>query len=739
MIPILYEGTETSFTSNGIGRLSDAISCTVTENRNGAYELEMEYPIDGVHFSDISLGKYIFAKPAKYSNKQAFEIYQITRPINGVCTIYAYHISYRLSKIPVMPFSTNSVTAALSGLVTNAAETNPFTFTTTKTTVANYNQTEPRDARSCLGGVQGSILDVFGGGDYEFDMFNVKLWQNRGQDRGFQIRYGKNLTDIKQEESIEDTITGIVPFYKNESTTITLPEKVISTASASNFPYPRTIPVDLSSEFQDSVPTVTQLRNAGNAYIASHSIGVPKVSLDVSFVNLADMVGYEDIAILEDVRLCDTVTVIFEKLGVSASAKVISTEWDVLKDKFNKVGLGSASNSLANKIANIEKVQTESSSFLEDAIQRATNLITGESGGYVVIHNNSDGKPYEILIMDNEDIEQAVHVWRWNQAGWGYSSTGYNGTYSLAATLDGGIVADFIKAGTITGIEINNGNGTFKVDSSGNLSATSATISGTITGSTISGGTITGSTITSSSGLLGTITISLGGITCSGQLFGDVTIENGIVIAKDRNSNKEGALYNGSLGIYENGVSSSSGARFEAFCTSIGLWKDYIDALFHVSSSQFAYWNTNGNATFYSNLTVSGTKSRRVSTKDYGERLLYCQESPSPIFTDIGEGETDSTGTCEIWIDDIFGETIDETVNYQVFLQKYGEGDLWVEERTPYMFKVKGSKNLKFGWELKAIQRDYDTMRLEEVEEIEEQEDILGELLNEITKGEDNE
>lgn len=490
MIPILYEGTETSFTSNGIGRLSDAISCTVTENRNGAYELEMEYPIDGVHFSDISLGKYIFAKPAKYSNKQAFEIYQITRPINGVCTIYAYHISYRLSKIPVMPFSTNSVTAALSGLVTNAAETNPFTFTTTKTTVANYNQTEPRDARSCLGGVQGSILDVFGGGDYEFDMFNVKLWQNRGQDRGFQIRYGKNLTDIKQEESIEDTITGIVPFYKNESTTITLPEKVISTASASNFPYPRTIPVDLSSEFQDSVPTVTQLRNAGNAYIASHSIGVPKVSLDVSFVNLADMVGYEDIAILEDVRLCDTVTVIFEKLGVSASAKVVSTEWDVLKDKFNKVGLGSTSNSLANKIANIEKVQTESSSFLEDAIQRATNLITGESGGYVVIHNNSEGKPYEILIMDNEDISQAVHVWRWNQAGWGYSSTGYNGTYSLAATIDGGIVADFIKAGTIQGIAYNNGNGTFQVDSSGNLRATSAHIEGEIDGSTITGSTL---------------------------------------------------------------------------------------------------------------------------------------------------------------------------------------------------------------------------------------------------------
>ena len=480
MIPILFEGNETSFTSNGIGRLSDAITCIVTENRNGAYELEMKYPIDGVHFEDIIHGRYILAKPAKYTQNQPFEIYKISKPVNGVCTICAYHISYRLSMIPVMPFSTNSITAALNGLKTNAAETNPFNFSTTKTTVANYNQTEPRDARTCLGGVQGSILDVFGGGEYEFDMFDVKLWQNRGQNRGFEIRYGKNLIDLKQETNIENTITGIVPYYKNESTTITLPEKVIETASAANFPYPRSVPVDLSSEFQETVPTVAQLRAAGNAYIASHEIGVPKVSLTVSFVNLADVKGYEDIAVLEDVRLCDTVRVVFEKLGVDALAKVISTEYDALKEKFTKIELGSSSTTLANRIAAQEKATEEQTSALQDAINRATNLITGVSGGYVVMHTGDDGKPYEILIMDKEDINQAVHVWRWNKNGWGYSSNGYNGTYRLAATIDGGIVADFITAGVITGIEINNGNGTFHVDSAGNLVASSATITGRI-------------------------------------------------------------------------------------------------------------------------------------------------------------------------------------------------------------------------------------------------------------------
>lgn len=454
MVPILFEGTETSFTSNGIGRLSDAISCEVTENRNGAYELLMKYPIDGVHFEDIIHGRYIFARPAKYADNQPFEIYEISKPLNGIVTICAYHISYRLSKIPVMPFAAGNISNALNGLVTNSAESNPFTFTTTKTTVANYNQTEPRDARSCLGGVQGSILDVFGGGEYEFDKFNVKLWQNRGQNRGFEIRYGKNLIDLKQESSIEDTITGIVPYYKNESVTVVLPEKVIETESAQNFPYPRTVPVDLSNEFTEIVPTVEQLRAAGNAYIASHEIGIPKVSLDVSFVNLADTKGYEDIAVLEDIRLCDTVRVVFEKLGVDATAKVISTVYDSIKEKFIKVELGTASNTLATRIADTEKQQAQQSSVIQDAVDRATNLITGVSGGYVVINRDDEGKPYEILVMDNEDINEAVHVWRWNKNGLGYSDTGYDGTYALAMTSDGEIVADFITTGILRAIDI---------------------------------------------------------------------------------------------------------------------------------------------------------------------------------------------------------------------------------------------------------------------------------------------
>ena len=681
MIPILYEGTETSFTSNGIGRLSDAITCEVTENRNGAYELLMTYPIDGVHYADIINGRYIFAKPSKYSDNQAFEIYNISKPLKGVVTISAYHISYRLSKIPVMPFSAENIGAALLGLKSNSAEVNPFTFSTTKTTVATYNQTEPRDARSCLGGVQGSILDVFGGGDYEFDMFDVKLWQDRGQNRGFEIRYGKNLTDLKQEISIENTITGIVPFYKNESVTVVLPEKVIETPSAQNFPYPRTIPVDFSNDFPDSVPTEAQLRAAGNAYIASHDIGIPKVSLDVSFVNLADTKGYENIAVLEDIRLCDTVRVVFEKLGVDALAKVISTVYDTLKEKFIKIELGSSANTLANRIAETERQQSQQSSVIQDAVDRATNLITGVSGGYLVIHTNEDGKPYELLIMDNEDIAQAQKVWRWNKNGLGYSDTGYNGTYALAMTSDGEIVADFITTGVLRAIDI---------------------IGVNIYGSKLESTGTNNKSVTIQNGWIDCITNSesLSGMRC---MYGN---------------NKMVIHAHNIMGYNASGVNTLS------------LGTDNFGFL-SCSNNSGAYSNYSINCQIVGDLSVSGIKGRLVKTESYNKRLLYCYETSSPTFGDIGEGKTDETGVCEIWLDDIFGETIDLDIQYQVFLQMYSEGSLRITERNPMFFRVEGTPNASFAWELKAIQKNYDTMRLEEFQEQEETEtDYLSETYN---------
>lgn len=479
MIPVIFAPSAADFSTNGRGGLSDAISCTVREERNGAYELEMEYPLDGAHFDALETGAVIKAYCGAARQFQPFRVVEISRPINGRVHVLAQHVSYQLSMIPAAPFTANTASAALAGLKSHAAEACPFTFWTDKTGTGTYRQDVPASIRSRLGGVQGSVLDAFGG-EYEFDGYTVKLWSKRGQDRHVVLRYGKNLTDLTQEESIANTVTGVYPFWASESGGyVELPEKVLSAASASAYPYPRTVPLDLSQMFQDA-PTVTQLRDAAQAYIDGEGIGVPSVSLSVSFANLADTLEYADKTAAEQVELCDTIGVRFERLGVEASAKVIETEWDVLAERYNKLSVGDARKTLAETIAETEVTAAEAvtPSALAADIKRATDLITGVTGGVIRFNYNGDGEPYELYILDTGDVATATSVWRFNASGWGHSSTGWTGPFTLAATLDNGIVADYITAGTLTGLKINNGNGTFAVDETGHVTASAMNITG---------------------------------------------------------------------------------------------------------------------------------------------------------------------------------------------------------------------------------------------------------------------
>jgi len=482
MIPVLFPTNATSWTTNGLGGLADAVSCSVQEERNGAYKMTMVYPVDGLHYSEIVPGSPILCDCGGQRGKQVFRVSKITRPINGQVKIEAEHLSYQLSLIPCSPFSAGSVTAALSGLVSHAAVTCPFTFWTNKSTSASYSQDAPASIRSRLGGVQGSILDVYGG-EWEFDNYTCRLWNARGSNKGVTIRYGKNLTDLTQEENIANTITGVYPYYISETAYVELPEKTLDSASAANFPFPRTVPLDLSGSFDDT-PTVAQLRTKAQAYLNGSGIGVPKVSLKIKFISLSDTEEYAAVAALESVELCDTVTVIYDKLGVQATAKVVNTDWDVLAERYNSVEIGDARTTLADTIAKTqEEVATAvTTSALEKAVSQATALITGATGGYVKWNYNGDGHPYEMLIMDAEQEADAINIWRFNANGWGFSRDG-GANYTTAATIDGGIIADFITAGTLTGLNINNGSGTFTVDSAGNVVANSLTSSNaTITG-----------------------------------------------------------------------------------------------------------------------------------------------------------------------------------------------------------------------------------------------------------------
>lgn len=446
---VLYEENENTFTSNGLGTLDEAISAEITEELNGAYEMTFTYPVTGLKFSEIKHSRIVKAVASPGGDYQLFRIYGISKAINGIITVNAEHISYQLSYIVVNPFTATSAVDAMAKLSVNATSDCPFEFWTDKQTVANYKQETPDNIRARLAGVSGSILDVYGG-EYEFDNYTVKLHNHRGQNRNVTLRYGKNITDIEQEENIASTYTSIVGFWKGEDEVVKT--AVIDSQYASAYPFKRVKVVDFSQEYE-TAPTVAQLTARATSYMNSNNFGIPNVSIKVSFVALWQTEEYKDIAVLERVYLGDTVSVYYEKLGITASAKVVRMRYNVLLDRYDSIELGKLRSNLSNKLAKqdieIKEQITDARSALERAVEHATELIRGGLGGHVVLNTDADGKPQEILVMDTDDIHTATKVWRWNLGGLGYSKTGYDGNYGTAITMDGAIVADFITAGTM--------------------------------------------------------------------------------------------------------------------------------------------------------------------------------------------------------------------------------------------------------------------------------------------------
>ena len=450
MIPVLYKANETKFDSQGVGCLTDCITCYVHEKLNGVYELKFTYPITGVHFSDIKVGAIVDAIPSDGKAVQHFRIDTITKPIGGKVTVEATHISYQLSYVPVKPFDAVGVLEALNGLKENSLTSNPFSvWTDISNTATKYSQQEPASFRQRLGGVAGSILDCFGG-EYEFDNYTVKLHAHRGIDSGVVIEYGKNLTDLEQEESIDKVITGIVPFWKDSNgDKVVSIETPIESEYASKYPFKRTVVKDFSSNFEEE-PTVEQLRAYTESYIKNNCVGVPQVSLDVSFVALEDTEEYKSLS-RERINLGDTVIVRFSELGVDAKAKVIEYKYDVLAERYDSLKIGSVRSSLASTISEITKVADSAvtKSILDAVIKYQTELIKGGLGGYVVT-NYVNGFPSEIIVGDSPNIEQMVNCIRLNKNGLGISKSGYNGPYRTAITGEG-INADLITTGQLNG------------------------------------------------------------------------------------------------------------------------------------------------------------------------------------------------------------------------------------------------------------------------------------------------
>ena len=459
MIPVLYLPNAADFSSFGLGVLTDTISCEVTEERNGIFECLLKYPVSGQHYGLITKECIIKAKPNDTAADQAFRIYRITKPLNGIVTIYGQHISYDLANVPVMPFSTESRSPQLILSQLLAGDTR-FTGWTDYSDAKAFSVTQPKSVRACLGGTEGSMLSKWYG-EFEWDNFTVKFHSHRGQKTGVVIEYGKNLTALEQDEDNSGVYTALLPYavYTPEGldteTMVTLPEVTLPIVT-SEIVRKKTLIMDFTEQFgSDTVITEEALRTKAKSYIKANPLGATIPTVKVSFEPLWKQPEYS--ALLERVNLCDTVTIRHSLLGVSVSAMVIETVYDTLAERYVSISLGQSKSSMITTISevqsSVDKVESTVGRFpklLQSAIGKATGLITGQSGGYVVIHTaEENGQPYELLILDAPSIDEAVNVWRWNVGGLGFSHNGYNGLYETAITADGQIVADFITSGSL--------------------------------------------------------------------------------------------------------------------------------------------------------------------------------------------------------------------------------------------------------------------------------------------------
>ena len=459
MIPVLYPPNATDFSTFGLGVLADTISCEVTEERNGVFECLLKYPVSGQHYGLITKECIVKAKPNDTAADQAFRIYRITKPLNGIVTIYGQHISYDLANVPVLPFSTESRSPQLILSQLLSGDTR-FTGWTDYSDAKAFSFTQPKSVRACLGGTEGSMLSQWHG-EFEWDNFTVKFHSHRGQKTGVVIEYGKNLTALEQDEDNSSVYTALLPYavYTPEGTdtetVVTLPEVTLPIVT-SEIVRSKTLILDFSDQFgENAAITEEALRAKANSYIKANPLGATIPTVKVSFEPLWKQPEYS--ALLERVNLCDTVTIRHSTLGVSVSAMVIETVYDTLAERYKSISLGQSKSSMITTISevqsSVDKVESTVGRFpklLQAAIGKATGLITGQSGGYVVIHTaEENGQPYELLILDAPSIDEAVNVWRWNVGGLGFSRNGYNGPYETAITADGQIVADFITSGSL--------------------------------------------------------------------------------------------------------------------------------------------------------------------------------------------------------------------------------------------------------------------------------------------------
>lgn len=418
--PILYNSNETDFFAMGLGPV-EMLKATVTQERNGIFIFEGEILIDNPLFP-LVLENYIIKADADHLLKdQRFRIKRIVPNHDGKAQIYAEHVSYLSRELTIKPEVniTGSAQVALNQWKASIVESNPFVVSSDITTSAStkWRIDKVSNPMMALGGVEGSILDRWGG-EYLFDNYHISLLKKRGKTATNILAYGRNITDFEQERNILSTYTSIAPYAiytddREREVIVTVDGYVVDSEHVNKFPNRVTKPIDFSSGFgSDEIPTKARLTTLAQQYIADNEIGVPTTSIKISFLDLSQTADYADYAFLEQVNLCDDVRVYYPKLGVNTIAKVVRVVWNCLTESYDEIEIGQKRMSLASQIQEQNKVIQE--------INTQTNHAQVSADGknmifYGLYGENGLGEPNAIKIGDSwfkpSGLETELYVW----------------------------------------------------------------------------------------------------------------------------------------------------------------------------------------------------------------------------------------------------------------------------------------------------------------------------------------
>lgn len=419
--PILYETNETDFFSLGLGPIKTATEAFVTEERNGSFILEGKVIVDDEVYPLLQENRIIKADASPALTDQRFRIKRIVPNHEGQAEIYAEHVSYLSQELPMKPevFVNGNGNSALLIWKSAILDDNPFFVDSDITTDSktNWRIDKVENPRQALGGVEGSILDVWGG-EYRFDNYHISLLKKRGTTANTILAYGRNITDFEQERNIMTTYTTVYPFAiytddKEEEQIVTIDGYVVDCENITDYPNRNVLPVDFSNEFEhDEVPTKAKLKQLAQDYIKNNDIGIPKTSIKVSFLDLAQTADYADIATLETVELCDDVRVHYEKLGVDTIAKVIRTKWNVLRGAYEEIEIG-------EKRTTLSSIINDTQTSIKEIENQTGSAIIAANGKNMIFHGlfgeNGEGEPTAIRVGDmwykpnGEDTE--FYIW----------------------------------------------------------------------------------------------------------------------------------------------------------------------------------------------------------------------------------------------------------------------------------------------------------------------------------------